>query len=152
MTNTNNIIWKTKTFGEMTNEELYQILQVRSEVFVIEQNCNYQDLDNSDENALHLWAEENGKTIAYCRLFDVGVKYKETSIGRVLTVKSHRRRNLGRQMMKYAVQIIENRFSTPKIRISAQDYLIDFYQEFGFQSTEKKYLEDHLPHTEMFRC
>lgn len=145
------LIWKTKTFGELTTEELYQILRVRSEVFIIEQNCNYQDLDNTDQKALHLWAEENGKIIAYCRLFNANIKYNESSIGRVLTASKHRKRNLGKQMMKYAVQIIENRFKTSKIRISAQDYLIDFYQEFGFIATDKKYLEDGLPHTEMFR-
>lgn len=147
-----NIKWNVKCFGELSAEEVYKILQARTEVFVVEQNCAYQDEDGDDLKALHLWAEEQGSLLAYCRLFQRGIKYPEASIGRVLTTKEGRGRLLGKQMMSYAVQIIETRFRTPAIRISAQDYLLKFYSEFGFEDTGKKYLEDGIPHTEMLRA
>ena len=146
-----NIIWKIKSFEELTTQELYAQFKARIDVFVVEQECPYPDADNYDQKALHLWAEEEGEIVCYCRLFDKGVKYPEASIGRVLTTEKGRGRNIGRQMLKYAVQTIENRFHTTEIRISAQDYLLKFYAEFGFVDTGKKYLEDNIPHTEMFR-
>lgn len=147
----NNIIWKVKTFDELGTEELYQIIRARVDVFVVEQNCPYQDLDNYDQLAIHLWAEKDAEVMAYCRIFDKAIKYPETSIGRVITTQKARGKGLGRQLIAYAVQIIENRLKTKDIRISAQDYLIKFYSDFGFRDTGKKYLEDNLPHTEMIR-
>lgn len=147
----NNIIWKVKTFDELSTEELYQIIRARVDVFVVEQNCPYQDLDNYDQLAIHLWAEKDAEVMAYCRIFDKAIKYPETSIGRVITTQKVRGTGLGRQLIAYAVQIIENRLKTQDIRISAQDYLIKFYSDFGFRDTGKKYLEDNLPHTEMVR-
>ena len=147
----NNILWKLKTFPELSTEDLYKIIKARIDVFVVEQDCPYPDCDDFDQIALHLWAEENGELVCYCRIFPENIKYTESSIGRVLTTEKGRGRNLGRQMMKYAVETVENRFRTSEIRISAQDYLISFYQEFGFLPTDKKYLEDNLPHTEMYR-
>lgn len=146
-----NIIWKIKTFDEFTVPELYAVLKARIDVFVIEQNCPYPDLDNYDQKAVHIWAEEDGKILANCRIFDKGIKYEEASLGRVLTTDAARGKNTGRQLMKYAVETIENRFHTSEIRISAQDYLLKFYSEFGFEDTGKKYLEDDIPHTEMLR-
>lgn len=143
------IIWQSKTFEELNTTELYKIIQARIHVFVVEQHCHYPDLDDYDQAALHLWAESEGKILAYCRIFNTGIKYPETSIGRVLTTKLARRKNLGRQLMKYAIQIIHHRFGQNVIRISAQDYLINFYTDLGFLSTGKKYLEDDIPHTEM---
>mgnify|MGYP003602809362 CR=1 FL=1 len=147
----NNIVWKIKTFDELTTSELYQIIKARVDVFVVEQNCPYPDLENYDQKAIHIWAENDGEVLAYCRIFDKGIKYTETSIGRVLTTENGRGKNLGKQLIQYAVEVIENRFNTPEIRISAQDYLLRFYSYFGFEETEKKYLEDNIPHTEMFR-
>lgn len=147
----NNVLWKIKRFEELSALEVYEILRMRTEVFIVEQNCNYQDKDNFDQEAVHLWAEHNGEVVAYCRLFDKGVKYAESSIGRVLTNKKFRGKNLGRQLVAYALETIENRFGTSEIRISAQDYLLKFYSEFGFEDTGKKYLEDDIPHTEMLR-
>lgn len=144
-------VWKIKTFGELSAQELYKIIQARVEVFVIEQNCPYQDLDNSDQKAVHLWSEIDDEVVGYCRIFDAGIKYDECSIGRVLTTEKGRGKNIGRQMMKFAVETIESRFRKTSIRISAQDYLLKFYQEFAFESTGKNYLEDDLPHTEMLR-
>lgn len=145
------LVWNLKSFEELTRDELYKIIRARLEVFVIEQNCSYLDTDNYDQKALHLWAEYEGEVMAYCRLFDVGIKYEETSIGRVLTTQKARGLNIGRELVGNAVQIIENVYKTSKIRISAQDYLLKFYSEFGFIATDKKYLEDNLPHTEMYR-
>ncbi|WP_294276547.1 GNAT family N-acetyltransferase [uncultured Chryseobacterium sp.] len=146
-----NIIWNIKSFEELTVPELYAIIKARVDVFVVEQVCPYPDLDGYDQQALHLWAEEDGNVLAYCRIFGRGIKYDETSIGRVLTTAQARGKNLGKQLIAYAVQAIENRYHTPEIRISAQDYLLKFYSGFGFEDTGKKYLEDDIPHTEMIR-
>nr|WP_314494676.1 GNAT family N-acetyltransferase [uncultured Chryseobacterium sp.] len=146
-----NIIWKIKSFDEITTSELYEIIKARVDVFVVEQNCPYPDLDGYDQKAIHIWAEQENAVLAYCRIFNKGIKYGETSIGRVLTTERARGKNLGKQLIQYAVETIENRFHTTQIRISAQDYLLRFYSGFGFEDTGKKYLEDNIPHTEMFR-
>ena len=119
-----NIIWKIKTFEEFTVPELYNLLKARSEVFVVEQNCVYLDADGYDQQAIHVWAEEeDGEILAYCRVFDKGIKFEETSLGRVITTQKGRGRSLGKQLIQYAVDTIENRYHTSEIRISAQDYL-----------------------------
>ncbi len=146
-----NLIWKIKTFDELSTSELYEIIKARVEVFIIEQNCPYPDLDGYDDKAVHLWAEKNGDILAYCRIFDKNIKYPEASLGRVLTTKKARGKNLGKQLIKYALEIIKTRMKTSKIRISAQDYLIRFYTDLGFTDTGKKYLEDEIPHTEMLK-
>lgn len=147
----NNMIWKIKSFEEITTSELYEIIKARVDVFVVEQNCPYPDLDGYDRQAIHLWAEQENSVLAYCRIFKKGIKYPETSIGRVLTTEKARGKSLGKQLIQYAVETIENRFHTTEVRISAQDYLLRFYSGFGFEDTGKKYLEDNIPHTEMFR-
>jgi len=146
-----NMIWKIKSFEEITTSELYEIIKARVDVFVVEQNCPYPDLDGYDRQAIHLWAEQENSVLAYCRIFNKGIKYPETSIGRVLTTEKARGKSLGKQLIQYAVETIENRFHTNEVRISAQDYLLRFYSGFGFEDTGKKYLEDNIPHTEMFR-
>ncbi len=146
-----NADWKIKTFSELTTVELYEIIKARVNVFVVEQDCPYPDLDDYDQKAIHLWAEKDGEVLAYCRIFDKGIKYNETSIGRVVTTENGRGTGLGKQLIKYAIEIIENRLGTPEVRISAQDYLLKFYSDFGFQDTGKKYMEDNIPHTEMLR-
>ncbi len=145
------IVWKIKSFDEFTVTELYAVLKARIDVFVVEQNCPYPDLDGYDQKALHLWAEEDGEVLAGCRIFNKGIKYNEASIGRVLTTEKARGKSLGKQLIRYAVETVENRFHTSEIRISAQDYLLKFYGDFGFEDTGKKYLEDDIPHTEMLR-
>lgn len=146
-----NAEWKIKTFSELTTTELYEIIKARINVFVVEQDCPYPDLDDNDQKAIHLWAEKDDEVLAYCRIFDKDIKYPETSIGRVVTTEKARGTGLGKQLIKYALEIIENRLGTSEVRISAQDYLLKFYSDFGFQDTGKKYLEDNIPHTEMFR-
>lgn len=145
------IVWKIKSFDEFTVPELYAVLKARVDVFVVEQNCPYPDLDGYDQKALHLWAEEDGEVLACCRIFNKGIKYNEASIGRVLTTEKARGKSLGKQLIRYAIETVENRFHTSEIRISAQDYLLKFYGDFGFEDTGKKYLEDDIPHTEMLR-
>lgn len=145
------MIWKIKSFEEITTSELYEIVKARVDVFVVEQDCPYPDLDGYDQKAIHIWAEEDQNVLAYCRIFNKGIKYPETSIGRVLTTEKARGKSLGKQLIQYAVETIENRFHTSEVRISAQDYLLRFYSGFGFEDTGKKYLEDNIPHTEMFR-
>ena len=143
--------WKIKSFIELSVTELYEILKIRQQVFVVEQACYYFDADGYDDKAIHLWAEQNGEILAYCRIFDAGIKYQEASIGRVLTNPDYRNLRLGKTLMKFALLTIEARFRAVGVRISAQDYLLRFYSEFGFNDTGKKYLEDDIPHTEMLK-
>lgn len=145
------IVWKIKPFSKLSTEELYQILKIRQEVFIVEQTCYYLDADGYDQQAVHIWAEKEGEILAYSRVFEPGIKYKEASIGRVLTNPNYRKNNLGKILIRFSINTIEARFRTQSIRISAQDYLLRFYSEFGFQDTGKKYLEDDIPHTEMVR-
>lgn len=145
------VIWKIKLFEELSPSEVYQILKIRQEVFVVEQACFYLDADGYDCEALHLWGEKAGEIVAYCRVFAPGIKYNEASIGRVLTHPSHRKLNFGKTLMKFAIQSVQARFLTDAITISAQDYLLKFYKDLGFAATSKKYLEDDIPHTEMKR-
>ena len=148
---TNLITWKIKSFSELSTQELYRILKIRQEVFIVEQACYYLDADDYDEKAIHTWAEKDGEILAYSRIFEPGIKYKESSIGRVLTHPNYRKNNLGKILIRFSINAIEARFRTQSIRISAQDYLLRFYSDFGFKDTGKKYLEDDIPHTEMVR-
>ena len=143
--------WKIKRFEEMTTTELYEILRVRSEVFVVEQTCIYQDLDLKDKKAYHLFCENNGEIAAYLRILDKGVSYPEISIGRVLTRETNRRIGLAREMMQKAISFVEEELSEMQIRISAQLYLKKFYEGLGFSVTSDIYLEDDIEHIEMVR-
>lgn len=147
----NNLIWKIKTFNELSTQEFHEILKARIDVFIVEQTCPYPELDGYDQDAVHLWAENEGEVVAYCRLFDAGIKYKEASIGRVLTNQNYRKRNLGRTLLRFAINTVECRFRNSSIRISAQNYLLALYREFGFVEVGETYLEDDIPHTEMKR-
>ena len=141
--------WKIKRFEELTTTELYEILRVRAEVFVVEQTCIYQDLDEKDKRAYHLYFEENGKVKAYLRILDKGVSYPEISIGRVLTTENNRRKGLAREMMEKAIDFIGKELGENQIRISGQLYLQVFYESLGFQTVSEMYLEDDIPHVEM---
>ena len=143
--------WKIKRFEEMTTTELYEILRVRSEVFVVEQTCIYQDLALKDKKAYHLFCENNGEIAAYLRILDKGVSYPEISIGRVLTRETNRRIGLAREMMQKAISFVEEELSEMQIRISAQLYLKQFYESLGFLITSEVYLEDDIEHIEMVR-
>ena len=143
------ISWKTKTFDELSTQELYQILRLRSEVFVVEQNCVYQDIDNKDQKALHLFGILEGEIIAYSRLFKPGDYFEFSSIGRVVVAEKHRDKNFGHALIDQSILEIKNRFKVENITISAQLYLKKFYESHGFIATSAMYLEDDIPHIEM---
>ncbi len=140
-----------KTFSELTTKELYQILQLRSEVFVVEQNCVYQDIDGKDEKAIHIIGVVQNKIVAYTRCFKPDEYFKEASIGRVVVKKNERKLKRGNQIMIHSVKTIEKLFQTKTIIISAQSHLISFYNNLGFYSVGNEYLEDGIPHIEMIK-
>lgn len=140
-----------KTFNELNLEELYQILQLRSEVFVVEQDCVYQDVDGKDSDALHVMGIKEGKVIAYTRCFDKGFYFEEASIGRVVVKQSERKNELGHLILKASVEAIKEHFKTDNIKLSAQQYLTDFYESHGFMQIGEGYLEDGIPHIAMIK-
>lgn len=142
----------TKSFSELSTLELYTILRIRTEVFVVEQACAYQECDGKDQESLHHWLEtDSGEIAAYVRICAPGVSYKEPSIGRVLVNADFRKQNLGRRIMHSSIAICESTFSVGTIRISAQEYLLNFYTSLGFKPTGNNYLEDGIPHVEMLK-
>jgi ElaA protein len=141
--------WKIKRFETLSVQELYNVLQLRSEVFVVEQNCVYQDLDGKDANALHLIGEVEGQTVCYARLFKPNDYFEQASIGRVVIKSTHRDKKLGHILMREAIYYIKTQFNQTKITISAQLYLKKFYESHGFSQTSQMYLEDDIPHIEM---
>lgn len=145
------INWKIKPFKELSLQELYKVLQLRSFVFVVEQNCVYQDMDGKDEKALHLIGEYNNQIVAYARLFKSGDYFDTASIGRVVIHPEARDKKFGHDMMKQAIAGIEHNYNESKITISAQLYLKKFYESHGFVQTSAMYLEDDIEHIEMKR-
>lgn len=143
-------ITKVKSFDELTKKELYQILRLRSEIFVVEQNCVYQDIDNLDQKALHLFILINDIVIAYTRLFNAGDYFNEASIGRVVVDKDHRNNNLGHLIIEKSKEAIVSHFNKSVIVVSAQLYLKDFYASHNFVQKGEGYLEDGIPHIKMF--
>ncbi|MCA0348478.1 MAG: GNAT family N-acetyltransferase [Bacteroidetes bacterium] len=143
--------WKIKRFQALSLEELYQILKLRSEVFVVEQNCIYLDIDDKDQKALHVFGQIDEKMVAYARLFNRNDYFENASIGRVVTHPDFRANKIGHQLMKQAIEAIDNHFGEKQITISAQLYLKKFYESHGFEQTSEMYLEDDIPHIEMKR-
>lgn len=141
--------YKIKKFNELTTKELYEILKVRAEVFVVEQNCVYQDLDSKDEVSYHLFLEDNSEIIAYLRILPKGISYLETSIGRVLTKAIYRKKGLSKEIVQKAIDFIIDILEEKEIKISAQAYLQKFYKSFGFKPISGIYLEDGIEHIEM---
>ncbi|MCF6181834.1 GNAT family N-acetyltransferase [Lutibacter sp.] len=140
-----------KSFSELTKNELYEILQLRSEVFVVEQNCVYQDIDFKDQKAWHVIGIKNDKVVAYTRIFKPGDYFLEASIGRVVVKKNERQFGFGHKITVASIKAIETIFKETTIKISAQTYLIKFYNSHGFQQTGKEYLEDDIPHIAMIK-
>ncbi|MCB0371407.1 MAG: GNAT family N-acetyltransferase [Muricauda sp.] len=140
-----------KNFGELSTTELYQILRLRSEVFVVEQDCVYLDLDNKDQKALHVVGFKNGNVVAYTRIFKPGDYFEHASIGRVVVAQDQRKYGFGKDIMKASISVVEERFPETPIEISAQSYLIKFYSELGFVPFGDEYLEDGIPHTRMLK-
>ena len=143
--------FKTKKFSELTTEELYLILQLRSEVFVVEQNCVYQDIDNKDQNALHVIGFKNNKIVAYTRIFKPGDYFSIASIGRVVVSKQERQFRYGYQIMEASIAAITTILKESKIKVSAQSYLKKFYNSLGFNQVGEEYLEDGIPHIAMIK-
>ena len=145
----NRMEFKAKRFGELTNDELYRILQLRSEVFVVEQNCVYLDMDNNDQDAIHVMGFLENKIHAYTRIVPKGLIYSDyVSIGRVITSEEARNKSYGYPLMKHSIGAAKKTFKE-KIKISAQLYIKGFYENLGFVSTGEEYLEDGIPHIAM---
>lgn len=136
-----------KHFDELTAIELYEIMQARAEVFIVEQNCAYQDLDGVDKEAYHVFLKEDGKLVAYLRVVDKGKRLNEVSIGRVISLK--RRCGLGSNLMKLGLRVAKEKFNAEKIMIGAQVQAKPFYESVGFRQISGEYLEDGIPHVYM---
>lgn len=145
------ISWHLKKFEALSVWELYPILQLRSQVFVVEQNCVYQDLDGKDAQALHIFALEGKQVVAYARLFKPGDYFDLASIGRVVVDENFRKLKLGHELIEKSIEAIETHFNTIEIKISAQLYLKKFYETHGFVQTGEGYLEDGIPHIAMVK-
>ena len=140
-----------KTFNQLSLDELYYLLQLRSEVFVVEQDCVYQDIDVKDKKALHVIGKKDNTIIAYSRIFKPGDYFKEASIGRVVVAENFRHLKYGHQLMVASIEAVEASFSSKKIKISAQKYLENFYNNLGFITSGEPYLEDGIPHIAMIK-
>ncbi|MDC6480522.1 GNAT family N-acetyltransferase [Flavobacteriaceae bacterium] len=143
------IEWVKKKWSEVSLEELYSVLRLRSEVFVVEQDCVYQDIDNKDQIAIHLLGYINKELIAYSRLFNEGDYFKETSFGRAIIKKEKRGQGYGDELVKESLKTIKNYYGNKKVKISAQAHLKTFYSKHAFIAKGKEYLEDGIPHVSM---
>ncbi|MFA9558586.1 GNAT family N-acetyltransferase [Evansella sp. AB-rgal1] len=141
--------WNIKTFEQLSNQELYNILKERVNIFVVEQECPYPEIDSKDQLAYHLFKEEDGDVLAYARIFKGGDYYEEASIGRVIVIKEARATGLGRELLQEAINFLHNELEETSIKIQAQDYLRKFYGSFGFVPISEVYLEDGIPHLDM---
>ena len=147
-----NITWKIKKFAELSVFELYAIVQLRTEVFIVEQNCPYQDTDEKDFKSFHLMGfDENETLVAYSRILPQDVSFPEVSIGRVVSSPKARGTGVGKQLMRKAISVVEEKFGKTSIHIGAQLYLKKFYESFGFVQISEEYLEDNIPHIEMIK-
>jgi len=143
------ITWRCQHFNELSQQELYAILRLRSQVFVVEQNCVFLDMDDKDQQCWHVSGWQNDQLIAYTRLVPPGLAYPEPSIGRVVTSPAARRLGAGRELMQYSIEKIFSIYGKQPIKIGAQLYLKNFYESLGFSQSGSKYLEDGIEHIEM---
>jgi ElaA protein len=146
------IAWRFARFEELDAREMHDILQARAAVFIVEQDCAFQDVDGADPACWHLWASEQGALLAYCRLVPPGLKFPEASIGRVITTQPGRGRGLGRELMGQALRRAHELWPGEPLRIGAQQYLEAFYGGFGFARHSEPYDEDGIMHIEMLRA
>ena len=145
--------WLTKSFDRLTVNDLYDVMQLRLAVFVVEQQCWYQDADGLDASCVHLLGRlPSGELACYLRIVPPGLKYAEPSIGRVVVNSHFRGSGIGRALMTRGIEITEATYPTFGIRLSAQKYLERFYQSLGFISEGDDYLDDGIPHVEMYRA
>jgi ElaA protein len=143
------MIWSLKPFAELTPHELYAILQLRSEVFVVEQHCVFLDCDGKDTYCHHIMGWDGDKLIAYARIVPAGISYVESSIGRIVTSPTARGKGAGRKLLPHSIATLYTLLGEQVIRIGAQYYLKGFYESFGFQQTGEIYMEDGIQHIEM---
>lgn len=146
---TNNITWLCKSYNELSLNELYAILKLRSEVFVVEQNCVFLDADDKDQLSYHIMAWQNNLLVGYTRLVPAGVGYAEPSIGRVVISSTVRNTGLGRSLMQFSIRTLYNLWGKTTIIIGAQLYLRKFYESLGFQQKSEVYIEDGIEHIHM---
>lgn len=144
-------VWRLLAFEDLRVSELYEVLRLRSEVFVVEQQCLFQDMDGADQKAMHLLGVQHGELQAYARCFAAGVKFPQASFGRVLTRHSARGTGLGHALVDQAIAAIQQVWGPQEIRIGAQTWLAGFYGKHGFVDVGKTYLEDNIAHMEMLR-
>ena len=146
--------WDIQNFRELDVAQLYTLLKLRVDVFVVEQACAYAELDEYDRHGetMHLSGQdEQGKLIAYARLLPPGLRYPEVNLGRVVVKKESRRKGIGHKLLDTALKEIEIKWPRQAIKISAQDYLQEFYEQYGFTRVSDIYLEDGVPHIEMLK-
>ena len=141
--------WQTLAFADLSNEQLYQILQLRQKIFVVEQDCAYLDLDDKDQRAMHMLCHENGQLKAYQRCLPPGVSYPESSMGRIVVVRSQRGRQLGAMLVQKGIEYNLEHWPDTDICISAQAHLQEFYARLGFESEGAEYIEDNIRHCKM---
>ena len=142
---------RIKHFNDLAISELYDLMALRSAVFVVEQDCVYQDLDYKDQKATHVLGYENEILVAYTRLFGPGDYFENASIGRVIVSQAYRSKQLGHAIMKSSILALQERYDIDQIEISAQSYLERFYETHGFKSKGAEYLEDGIPHKKMIK-
>ena len=138
-----------RTFEELTREELYQLLRVRVAVFVVEQNCPYQELDNRDQAAVHVWLQDEDGIAARLRVMDRGVESEDVSIGRVISMR--RGQGIGSRLMAEGIRAARAYFGAQRIYLEAQTYAVGFYERQGFRVVSEEFLEDGIPHVRMLR-
>lgn len=141
--------WYINSFQDLSNESLYKILKARTDVFVVEQNCPYPELDNYDQASIHYYLKVNNEIAAYVRILPKGSKYREVSIGRVLVAKKYRGNGYARELMQKAIDYVVSAWGETEIKIQAQVYLEEFYTSLGFRKNSMSYLEDGIPHIDM---
>lgn len=142
--------WEIKNFKDLKLNEAYGVFALRIEVFVVEQDCPYQDLDGKDEGAIHvLGKDDEGNVVATARILPPGLGYEEVAIGRVVTAKSIRPLKKGHELMEQCMNFIAKEYPTENVKLSAQSHLVNYYGRHGFIETGKHYLEDGIPHSEM---
>nr|WP_108805453.1 GNAT family N-acetyltransferase [Aquimarina sp. Aq107] len=145
------MLFQVKSFNELSLSELYKVLRLRAEVFVVEQDCVYQDIDNKDQKALHVIGYKNNNIIAYTRIFDAGDYFEKASIGRVVVSETERKYGYGHDLIKQSIVTIKDQYSKEEIKISAQCYLKNFYEKHNFKQIGEEYLEDGIPHIAMVK-
>ena len=143
------INWQCEFFDALAAYELYAAIRLRNEVFVVEQNCVFQDADNKDQKCYHLLGWHQNELVAYARLVPAGLSYAEPAIGRIVTSPAFRKHGAGKALLKEAIRLCILIFNEKKIRIGAQLYLKKFYESFGFKQSSEIYLEDNIEHIEM---